>query len=1605
MGCIVGNHTRLLTGIRHPALLIGAGLLGVGIAAQWSALSGDATPGSASLLGATTPSVPPATAGTPPESTAAQQMMLAERMGNAPMHFEPAAGEEGANPQRFVSRGQGYSTLVTATGVRVRVSYLDPDAATVDDANSHSPEGEASRTDTREARAFKVTRHRDRIAPQTRKTAELELEIIGANPDAPLTALDPRESYSNYLTGNDPSQWRQNVPHYGKLKVSNVYPGIDLVHYGHGKKLEYDFVVAPGVDPGVIALRFNGAERIELNEQRDLVLSMQGGDLIQQRPVVYQQIDGQRQPVEGSYVIATDDSVQFSLGSYDRSHALVIDPILVNSYHGGEDFDTGRGIAVDGAGNAWITGRTLSDELSFPLTNAADPTFNGSLDVFVAKYNSIGGLVVSTYLGGASDDEGEGIAVDSAGNAWVTGLTDSDELSFPLVNAVDPEFSGFFDAFVAKFDSAGNLVYSTYLGGDGFDAGRGIAVDSDGNAYVTGGTDSDENSFLLNNPADATYNGGFDAFVAKFDSAGGLVYSTYLGGNSSDEGRGIAVDGVGRAWVTGNTSSDQMSFPLLNAADATYNGDTDAFVARFSSAGALLHSTYLGGGEFDAGLGIAVDSVGSAWVTGETSSDEVSFPLVGAADATPNGSRDAFVAKYSSAGVLVYSTYLGGNFFDAGNDVDIDGADNAWVTGETQSNEFGFPLVNAADATFNGNGGDSLCIPNCPLPQDAFVAKYTANGALVYSTYLGGSDLDSGNGIAIDSGGNAWVTGETSSDDLRYPGAAIAVSGLSYSGGGDAFVIKLNDAAPSTIQFSVEEFVVSESGVQAQLRVDRTGSLAGPASVQYQTVALPAAVGSATADADYETASDTLNWNNNDGQPQFIEIQIVPDSETEPSERFQVVLSNPMGASLGTPNVAEVIILDDDQAGELAFDPPTYSITEGDSGTANVTLTVRRTGGSSGEVRVDYATNSTGLRAVAGQDYMATSGQLIFPGGVNLVTQTFPVAVIGDLEDEAEPPETFRVQLSSPTDGATLGEQSAAIVSIIDDDDSPGVIGFNAGSITLNEGNGQVTISVRRTNGTDGAVAASFMTMNGTATAGQDYELRSGLVEFGDGQTSDSITIPITDDMLDEPLPNEFFTVVLSNPSGDATLDSGFSVFTVNLVDNDADVVEPPNAATFQIGDITPNPVLETDGITVVTLTRAGTPNVAAEVFFEFDDGDAVAPQDYVPLTTDSVVFEVGQSSAEVRILIEQDNVVDSSPVETFNIRLTDVAALGPGGTVSRGTPSVATIAIQDVDMTPDPDPDPTPGTLRFSQSDYAVNEGAGEAELIVLRENGADGAVQVSVSLSGGTAMAGGSSPDFNGMSRTVTLADSQTAASVFIPIVSDDRTEATESFTAALSSSTPRVLIGSPASARVDILDDDSAPLPERELENQLGEPITVSVSAGVIAVSSVPASFSANDVIPLSAGGSITVAGVEEQFRFEVSGLAPGQATTITIDLNRTTTAKALLNNLAVLICDLTAAGAVFDCDRVDPGDLTRSGNGQNSINVPAVDNTPIDKDPAVGVVGKAIILGPENFTGGGGGGGGGSPSPALLLIAALTAAWRWRSNRRSASSGLAAAAPRR
>jgi len=561
------------------------------------------------------------TLGTATAGLVTEAPLKSSGFGTLPLYFQAGVGATSADFP-YLARGRACNFFVGATEAVLVLNQMD----------TPLPRGPHELADP--------------VGTPELKTRELRFEFVGADPAACVNGADELSGKANYFLGNNPAQWRTSVPLFGRVRVAQMYPGVDLVYYGNEQRLEYDFVVAPKADPGRIAIHFTGADGVQVNPAGELVFTLGRETIRQPKPLAYQEVNGVRKPIAGGYALTTPQTVTFKLGDYDSALPLVIDPVLsYSTFYGGKGPDAAWGVAVDTNGFVYVVGETMGALPTTPSTVANHFQGAGGLkgDAFVAKFNNAASsLIYLSYLGGSADDVGLALAVDDGGNAYVTGYTDS--TNFPTQNPIQRNLSGSrypglnltpIDAFVTKLGPAGtNLIYSTYLGGDWKDEGVGIAVDKAGAAYVTGYTESTNFPTLTTLAGRTNYGGGGDAFLTKISTGGNnLVYSMYLGGTNQDAGSGVAVNGEGVAFVTGYTGSGDFpifqptNIPSFGFYQPRLVGGRNAFITVMGATGIMpVYSTYLGGSGNSAAFRIALDAASDFYVTGFKTADS-SFPI------------------------------------------------------------------------------------------------------------------------------------------------------------------------------------------------------------------------------------------------------------------------------------------------------------------------------------------------------------------------------------------------------------------------------------------------------------------------------------------------------------------------------------------------------------------------------------------------------------------------------------------------------------------------------------------------------------------------------------------------------------------------------------------------------------------------------------------------------------------------------------------------------------------------------------------------------------------------------------------------------------------
>jgi len=685
--------------------------------------------------------------------------------GKMPLLFEENKGQTDRQA-KFISRGNGYTLYLTATEAVFQLRATENDLS--------------------------------------KESENLRLRFTGANTKPTIEGEAEAVTKTNYYIGKKKFE---NLPNYERVNYRNLYQGIDAVFYGNASnQLEYDFAVAPNADPNKIALDFDGEKDISIDAQGNLVIKTENSELVQQKPIAYQTINGEKREIEARYVINSQSQIanrksqiSFALGEYDKTQPLTIDPeIGYLTYLGGSGAEIATDIKVDSAGNAFVVGS--SNSINFPGPNAGSG--NTKHAAYVTKISPDGSTILYTTFLDGSENDGQNafnigvvrpdLAIDSAGNAYIAGGTDSGD--FPVTSnayqttrgcarqffvCIEPE-----EGFVAKLNPQGGVVYSTFLGGRGADYLNSIAVDSSGRAYVTGGTRSGF-TFPTKNEFQGTgfFGGELDAFLTVLNSDGSdIVYSTALGGSDSDQGNEIALDSSNNVYIVGSTTSSEDSFPLRNSFQSSNGGGRDMFVAKFNTSlsgdSSLIYSSMIGGAGTDEGFGITVDENNFAYVTGITGS--FNYPLQNAFRST-NQINEAFVTVLSSTGNnLIHSSFLGGSNQEEGRDIALGSGGLIYVTGNTLSSDF--PAAGAFQPTIGGG-------------RDAFIATIRFGIGVMSASFLGGNDFDSGDGIAV-RGNRIFLTGSTTSNNLATTGG---VAQPNFGGSADGFIAQIIDTHTDSV--------------------------------------------------------------------------------------------------------------------------------------------------------------------------------------------------------------------------------------------------------------------------------------------------------------------------------------------------------------------------------------------------------------------------------------------------------------------------------------------------------------------------------------------------------------------------------------------------------------------------------------------------------------------------------------------------------------------------------------------------------------------------------------------------------------------------------------
>ena len=687
--------------------------------------------------------------------------------------------------------------------------------------------------------------------PQTLayESATVRLKPVNANPETRIVGLDPLPGRTNYLIGNDPTKWRTNIVGYARVKYEEIYPGIDLIYYENNSgRLEYDFIVHPGADASRIAISIEGADKIEIDSTGDLLISAATGSLLQPAPRIYQEINGNREEIIGSYKLVETEKqiIAFDLAKYDESKSLIIDPeVIYATYLGGSSNDIGDGanaVAVDAQGAAYIAGAMVSAD--FTTMSPLQGSLLGEVDAFITKLDSNGQLVYSTFLGGNGSDTAAAIKVDETGAVYLGGNTGSTD--FPRVNALQPNIrGGGSDAFIAKLNAMGSgLEYSTYLGGSSFDVINDIALDDQNNLFALGSISlySGISDFPTVNPSQATYGGGVrDGFWSMISANGSsLLSSTYLGGDEDDFCQKIDVDLTsGSVFVSLFTNSSPFlpadSLASVQPSAGTPRKETiryarvrdvpvefdvfDRFTQEIESPSPDKGLMVKLGNAI--GLVKAVRGLLDADVRRGPSGQSVTTSQTG-------GGLDARVTLFDEDFDVTNTLFFGGSREETVSALAIDDRGGIYIAGSTTSTDL--PTVNPIQA--NHGGGFS---------RDGFLAVFHPQTLTpVFATYLGGSGLpDEVKDVTVDAQGNIYVVGFTSSTD--FPSATPGAIGNQLRGRSDAFILKISPVEFPTVpdfelSFDTPELTVSRgSKVPLTIKVNRIGGFTGEVTVSKPT--------------------------------------------------------------------------------------------------------------------------------------------------------------------------------------------------------------------------------------------------------------------------------------------------------------------------------------------------------------------------------------------------------------------------------------------------------------------------------------------------------------------------------------------------------------------------------------------------------------------------------------------------------------------------------------------------------------------------------------------------------------------------------------------------
>jgi hypothetical protein len=1037
----------------------------------------------------------------------------------------------------------------------------------------------------------------EKAADENYSNRYISLKFLDANPELIVEGNVKANVNINYFKGNNPSGWFQEIPAYSEITYRDIYDHIDLRFYEFSGTLRYDFIVNPGGDVNDIRLAVNHDAQIkEIN--KELIIQSESLELTQCAPYIFQNVNVDIHTVAGEYKLRNEREFGFCVAGYNHDYPLIIDPALAfSTYLGGSGNDYGYGVAVDSSGYIYLAGYTSSTD--FPLKDRYQGSNRGDRDVFVTKLSPSGNSIIySTYIGGSDTDKARGLAIDSSGCVYVTGFTNSS--NFPTINAYQSGRSGSsYDVFITKLSASGsNLVYSTYLGGSGDDFGYGIAIDASSRAYITGETAS--TNFPVSNAYHGSSGGDIDAIVAKLSADGGsLLYSTYLGGQATDSGQGIAVDPAGNIYITGYT--DSIDFPVHNPLQQNSGGNRDAFVARISASGdSLFYSTYYGGSSGDGGFGIAIDSSGCAYITGFTLSSNL--PTMNSVYNSYGGSRDGFIAKLSASGnSLVYATFLGGSSEEQCLTIALNSSNCAVVAGYTYS--LNFPVKDHVQESLSAE-------------SDAFVAMVNAAGnSLVYSTFLGGDGEDEIYSVFFDSTGSAFVMGSTASSDFPV----LNYYRMSSSGGRDVFLAKLSAPVIPGVTVSPNSgLITTESGGTTNFIV----VLNTQPSTNVAISLTSSNIGEGTVSPAFLTFN-VGNWNS----PQMVTVTGVDDFSVDGNIAYTIIT----GAAVSTDpnyngiNPADVTVVntDNDIAG-ITVNPVTGLVTTEGGGTAAFTIALNS------KPTSNVTINLSSSNVFEGN---ISPSAVIFTADNWNISQSVIVTGVDDYQVDGNV--DYQIIIAPAVSGdSNYNGINAADVSLLNmDNDVAGITITPVLGLTTTESGGKSSFTVVLN-----TIPSSIVTVNCNSDDATEGAVSPSSVTFTSANWNTPQTLTVTgldDDIVDGNITYH----IITSPA--VSLDSNYS----GINPADVTVVNTDN----DVAGITINPVtglFTTEGGGAATFSIVLNTQPAANVVINLNSDDTSEGT----ITPNSITFTgVNWNIPQVVTITGCDDVVVDGPV-TYHI-------------------------------------------------------------------------------------------------------------------------------------------------------------------------------------------------------------------------------------------------------------------------------------------------------------------------------------------------------------------